>query len=451
MNTYNESGPLFQDNNEHNSLLPLGDIDEEAFESQMEDPVSLDFIPAFQVFPSMQEEQLVYFLMMVRTAAFSREAARTPLNVCLILDQSSSMRGDKLYAVKAAARHVVDQLTVADYFSLISFNDRATTVVNCQRVASREMIKQLIDGIEPRGGTELANGLYAGIAEMRPATQFTSLNYILLLTDGQTYGDADRCVQLGQEASRHKIVIHPMGVGTDWNEDLLETVAAKSGGSSEYIESADQIVRIFMQKINQLRGTLTQTSSLRFEPSSKVRLKQIHRVTPNISELVYLQTPDGAFEANLGPLGKGTEYSLLMEAVVPPHPPGSHQVGSVSITFSDAGSSGSAKQVELPLGMTFAESTKGVVIDSEVKNVIEKITAFKLQAKAWQEIAQGDVKSGTKRLAAVSTRLLSMGQVDLAQEVQQEVRNLEQRGTASSQGKKRIKYGTRGLTADFLE
>ena len=447
---FDDDGPLFQDDPVE-AVLRQGLVAEPDFEEEAQDEMGLDFVPAFQAFPSMQEEQLIYILLLFRTAHHSRNSSRTPLNVCLVLDQSSSMRGDKLYAIKSAARHVVDQLTVADYFSLISFNDRATTVVSCQRVSSRETIKQLIDSIEGRGGTELANGLYAGIAEMRPATGQTALNYILLLTDGQTYGDADRCVQLGQEAARHHIVIHPMGVGTDWNEDLLETVAAKSGGSSEYIESADQIVRIFMQKINQLRGTLTQTSSIRFEPASRVHLKAIHRLAPNIAELTPVTTPDGASEADLGPLGKGTEYSFLLEVVVPPQQPGNHAVGNVSITFSNAGASGAAKQIELPLGLNFAESTKGFALDPEVKSVIERVSAFKLQARAWQDIAAGDVKSGTRRLAAVSTRLLSMGQVDLAQEVQREVRNLEQRGTASSEGKKRIKYGTRGLTADFLE
>src|SRR5689334_14036704 len=123
MKSYDNNGPLFQDNpEESNALLHLGEVDEAELESAMEDPVSLDFIPAFQVFPSMQEEQLAYALLSVRTAAFSRESVRTPLNVCLVLDQSSSMRGDKLYAVKAAARHVVDQLTVADFFTLVSFN-----------------------------------------------------------------------------------------------------------------------------------------------------------------------------------------------------------------------------------------------------------------------------------------------------------------------------------------
>lgn len=448
---FDDEGPLFTNEYDSEALLAPGDVDEPELEGEAQDPVTLDFIPAFKVFPVTSEQQLVYIKVLVRTASHIRSSKRTPLNVCLVLDQSSSMRGEKLYAIKAAARQVVDQLTVADYFSLVSFNDRATTVVNCQRVSSRETIKQLIDGIEGKGGTELANGLFAGINEMRPATAATTLNYLLLLTDGQTYGDADRCVHLGQEAARHKIVIHPMGVGTDWNEDLLETVAARSGGSSEYIESADQIIKIFMHKINQLRGTLTQTSAVRFEPMPGARLKQIYRITPNIGELVPVETPDGATEANLGPLGKGAEYSLLMEVIVPPGPAGSRGIGNLSITFGTAGASGSSKQVELPMGLSFAESTKGVAIDHEVRMVIEKISAFKLQARAWQDIAAGDIGGGTKRLAAVSTRLLSMGQVDLAQQVQQEVKNLEQRGTASSQGKKRIKYGTRGLTADADE
>jgi Ca-activated chloride channel homolog len=443
---FDDEGPLFAEE-ENSQIIPTTP---QEVQLPPEELLTLDFIPAFSVLPVMQEEQLVYIHVLLRTAAHSRETSRTPLNVCLVLDQSSSMRGDKLYAVKTAARHVVDQLTVNDYFSLISFNDRPTTVVRCQKVTSRETIKQQVDSIEGKGGTELANGLFAGISEMRPATAMTSLNYILLLTDGQTYGDADRCVQLGEEAARHKIVIHPMGVGTDWNEDLLETVAAKTGGSSEYIESADQIVKIFLQKINQLRGTLTQNSSLRYEGLDNGRLKKVYRVTPNISELPTVATPDGATEVSLGPLGQGTEYSLLLEVIVPPRNPGMQRIGNVSIVFAEPGTSGASKAIELPVGLNFAESTRGATIDPEVKGIIEKVTAYTLQSRAWQEIASGDIAGGTRRLAAVSTRLLSMGQVDLAQEVQQEVQNLKQRGTATSQGKKRIKYGTRDLTADMF-
>ena len=104
-----------------------------------------------------------------------------------------------------------------------------------------------------------------------------------------------------------------------------------------------------------------------------------------------------------------------------------------------------SNQFKMALGLSFSENTAGITIDPEVRSLIEKVTAFRLQAKAWQDIAQGDIKSGTQRLTAVSTRLLNIGEKELANQVLQEIRNLEQRGTVSSGGRKRIKYGTRGL------
>lgn len=444
---------LFDDSDTANNANSEEDVQELA-DSPTAPPLSdelvaLDYLPAFQAFPSLSEQQLAYLLLLIRTSANTNQVNRTPLNICLILDQSSSMKGEKLFQVKSAARQVVDQLTIADFFTLITFNDRPTTVVSCQKVSSRESIKGLIDNIEGRGGTELATGLQAGIQEMRRATSFTSLNYVLLLTDGQTYGDADRCVQLGQDASRHSIVIYPMGVGTDWNEDLLETVAAKSGGSSEYIETADQIVRVFMQKINQLRSTLAHTSLLSFQPAPGVSVKKVHRVSPSIAllEPTSVDAPSPIY--NLGPLGRGSEYSVLVEMVLPPSPAGTRRIADAHLSFNSPDASRTRVNTQLSLGLNFADSTKGVSLNPDVRHVIEQVTAFQLQARAWQEIADGDVANGTKRLAAVSTRLLSMGEVDLAAQVQLEVDNLESRGTTSSQGKKRIKYGTRGLTGDI--
>lgn len=416
--------------------------------SSREELITLDYMPSFQAYPSLSEQQLAYLLLVARTHGSSMQSNRTPLNVCLVIDHSSSMRGEKLFQVKSAARQVVDQLTVADFFTLIAFNDRPTTVVSCQKVTSRENIKSLIDGIEGRGGTELATGLQAGIQEMRRATAFTNLNYVLLLTDGQTYGDADRCVQLGQEAARNNIVIYPMGIGTDWNEDLLETVAAKCGGSSEYIESADQIARAFMQRINQLRSSLTHSSVLTFQPVNGVVLRKVHKVNPSIAELEQINPNAAAPAYNLGPLARDSEYSILVEMALPPCPVGTYRIADVNLTFNAPDASRARIDTKIAIGLNFVESTKGFSLNPEMRQLIERVSAFQLQSRAWQEISSGDVASGTRRLAAVGTRLLSMGEVDLAEQVQNEVANLEARGTSSSQGQKRIKYGTRGLTSD---
>ncbi len=429
------------------SELGLVRVDEQ--KDPDEEFLNIDFVPAFQIFPATRESQVVYVLLKVLLGKDRRDIQRTPLNIALVLDQSSSMRGEKLYALKAAARRLVDALTPSDYFSLVSFNDRATVVVSCQKVTSKETIKHHIDSIDARGGTELANGLYAGINEMKPAAEQTSLNFLLLLTDGQTYGDADRCVQLGQEAARQRIAIHAMGVGIDWNEDLLETVAAQCGGNTEYIASADKIMSTFLKKIKTLRNTVTPVSNLRFELSPQIRLQQIHRVSPIIAELPARPMPDGAVEYNLGPLTLHTRYTLLLEMVASNCEPGVLPAGSVRLAFQPAGTEKPNVQLKMAMGLSFSDNTAGIAIDPDVKSLIEKVTAYRLQAKAWQDIARGDIKSGTQRLTAVSTRLLNIGEGDLANQVLQEIRNLEQRGTTSSGGRKHIKYGTRGLATDF--
>jgi Ca-activated chloride channel family protein len=144
-------------------------------------------------------------------------------------------------------------------------------------------------------------------------------------------------------------------------------------------------------------------------------------------------------------MGRGSEYRVLLEVVIPPFSPGTYQIANLGLNYVTTEEQ-QPFSVRLPIGLTFVDSQQPTPISPEVRAIIEKITTYKIQAKAWQDISDGNIDSGKKKLAAVGTRLLSMGEVDLAAQVQEEILNLEQRGSTSAEGKKRIKYGTRGLT-----
>ena len=86
--------------------------------------------------------------------------------------------------------------------------------------------------MQTSGATEIYNGLKAGLQEVRRTVDPSRVNHIILLTDGQTYGDEQACLALAEEAAAKNIGISGMGIGSEWNDIFLDALASKTGGSS---------------------------------------------------------------------------------------------------------------------------------------------------------------------------------------------------------------------------
>ena len=85
----------------------------------------------------------------------------------------------------------------------------------------------------------MLQGLMAGLHELEANRGKASVNHLILLTDGQTYGDEAECLERAHWAGNHQITLTTMGVGSDWNEDLLDKMASSAGGESVYRTLAD--------------------------------------------------------------------------------------------------------------------------------------------------------------------------------------------------------------------
>jgi len=89
--------------------------------------------------------------------------------------------------------------------------------------------------------------------------------------------------------------------------------------------------------------------------------------------------------------------------------------------------------------------------DASIMNLAEKVMAFKLQTRALEEARMGDVAGATRKLRAAATRLLELGETDLAEAAQREADNLEKSGQMSASGTKKLRYQTRKLTQKLPE
>ncbi len=198
----------------------------------MERDIRLSCTPSRERLPVLQEQQVLYLLIELLPTGGGEGRARMPLDICLVLDCSSSMRGDRLHQAKEAARYIVGQLTPEDYFCLITFNDRAAVVVPRQPVQTPAAIREHISEIQASGGTEMGRGLEQAMEQMFRVAAFSGVRRIILLTDGQTYGDEQRCVELAhkaQEAGMEIKMLRPFGhpaqtiveVAKEGNYDLI--------------------------------------------------------------------------------------------------------------------------------------------------------------------------------------------------------------------------------------
>jgi Ca-activated chloride channel homolog len=410
--------------------------------------VQLRITPGRPALMQSQDPQIVYMLIEALPAGIPDADINLPVNLGFILDRSSSMRGERLYQVKEACNHVVNQLGRQDYFSLVSFNDRAEVVVPCQRPSDKEQIKRAIGMIEARGGTEMATGMQMGLQEVSRPMMSRGISRLVLLTDGRTYGDESRCVEIARRAQAKGIGITALGVGSEWNEDLLETIAASENSRTEYITNAQQIVTVFSDELQRLHNVLAHKVDLRLHMHPQAEIRSLYRVRPFITPVTAQPHSETLWRLALGEWVGRDDQIFLLEMVMPPLPPGPQTIMRVELSYEvpSVSSQPLLTQVDVQLPVKPAEQIRADV-DGVVKHWLERTVAYRLQASAWEQVEQGNIEEATKKLRMAGTRLLESGQTALAETVQEEATRLLRSGSASDEGRKQIKYGTRGLIA----
>jgi Ca-activated chloride channel family protein len=149
----------------------------------------------------------------------------------------------------------------------------------------------------------------------------------------------------------------------------------------------------------------------------------------------------------LGELEKGQPRSLLVEMLVGPRPAGRYRIAQAEVSYDVPGLklAGEKVRTDILLDVT-SDAALAKQYDAEVMNIVEKVTAFKLQTRALEEARLGNVDGASQKLRAAATRLLEIGEEDLAQSALEEADNLEKSGQMSSHGTKKLRYETRKLT-----
>src|SRR5580704_12215244 len=173
--------------------------------------------------------------------------------VVLIIDKSSSMEGRKIELARVAAIGVVENLRPIDQVGVLIFDNSFEWAVPIRRAEDKAIIKRLISGITPDGGTQIAPALNEAFRRIRPAN--ATYKHIVLLTDGiSEEGDS---MTLAKEAEAQKVTISTVGLGQDVNRNYLERVAASAGGKSYFLTEPQGLEQLLLRDVLEHTGTTT--------------------------------------------------------------------------------------------------------------------------------------------------------------------------------------------------
>jgi Ca-activated chloride channel family protein len=396
--------------------------------------------------PVLKTQQLVYVYMNIE-AGEGMTNVRAPLNISLVLDKSGSMEGQKIKNLREAAKNVIDLLDVSDYVSIIAFSDQVYTIAPSTMASTKDDLKREIDRIRDGGGTAMSGGIRRGLRELEKNLTPDRLNRMLLLTDGQTFGDEDQCQKLGAEMGPKGVVIQALGLGEDWNEDLLDQVAEASGGKADFIETPEEINAFFQEAVQRMQATVVQNGQLIMRLVNGVTPRQVWQVTPMIENLGYKPISDEDVQVDLGAIDKDQGTALLVELLVSPRPEGRYRIAQAEVNYDVPALNLVDEKVKEDVMIDFTTNAQmAKEYDAFTMNLVEKVTAFKLQTRALNAARMGDTDGASKQLRAAATRLLQVGENKLAEAALQEAQNLEEKGEMSSAGSKKLRYETRKLT-----
>jgi Ca-activated chloride channel family protein len=395
----------------------------------------------------------------------TREAAvldPLPLDLALVIDRSSSMKkGGKIVEAKNAVRAILDKLHIEDLLTLVFFDDRAEVIADGETVNGRAGIEAALSNLRPQGGTVISSGLSATLDRLAARKKRTQAATIVLLTDGRTYGDEDRCRELAAQARNLGVSITALGMGTDWNRDLLDRLAAISGGSSDFVERPQELQDRFEHVVQRLRATLAAGMRLTLQPAEGVRIARVTRLAPDIAEVFAVPTnslaataasiPVGPITVDLGALvGRpdvevaAVMWELLLDPAVYAPRAGMFEIGQLQATYW-APRAGGGKTERLDQIVQVPQNSAGQVapIEPDVQMALGLITAYRFQAQADAYMTQGKLADAARVMTTSALRLQQAGDEALATQARRAAQALDGNAAQRVEETLRAKYKTK--------
>ena len=281
--------------------------------------------------------QIVFTLLKLAPIIEKLPTKRSSLSLAIVVDVSGSM--NETYQNKTKKEYVVDALsdffkksnfTAEDYFTIIAFDDKAQIVIPLTQFNSVEQILSTIKNILTIGGgmTAIASGLELAVEQFKQVSK-KSVKRILLFTDGESTvkGDEDRCRLYATKCKEENIVVSPIGVGEEYNEELLYDIADKTCGIPYHLRNISEFLSKLYEELNFMLTEFITNVRMELEVPRLISVEEVFKVTPSYT--VIDKKDNSFFLGNISTSG----VAVILKFVLKKYPPARIKVCNIKLTY----------------------------------------------------------------------------------------------------------------------
>ncbi len=311
---------------------------------------------------------VINILIQLEAPVVQAQKKRAPVAVSLVIDCSGSMSAAKKldYAIEAG-KTLVRGMEESDQMALVVYASDVRVLRKMGPLTDKQAVIKMLEGLSPMDYTNLSGGLEGGIKELGQLKGKASANEpeglvrrVILLSDGlanKGVTNGELVAEIGAKARKSGLSVSSIGLGTDYDENLMQLLAQRGGGAYYYVKDSEDLPLVFKQELNMSANLATR--GLRFSFEGLPGVKDVKVYGYNTEE------ENGKLEIESSDLGSGEKRQILLRVTATPEAGKSLQeLGKLHMEYNDA--EGNKKEAVIPLKVQVAaDAAAATKLDTE--------------------------------------------------------------------------------------
>ncbi|MCA9515941.1 MAG: VWA domain-containing protein [Myxococcales bacterium] len=231
-------------------------------------------------------DQTAYLRVALSAGKLPAKAPRPRVNLAIVVDRAHGLGHQHLDVLRATIDAAVAQLSPEDAVSVVAYDGTVELLVPATRARERTTITSGLEHLRPGAGSALFAATSKGAAEVRKFRDGTTVDRVLLLSDGAaSVGPTtpQELARLGAALRREGIGLVALGIGDDYDVDALAALAEGNGGRFLGVEDVATLPAVVRDGVGSLAAVVAQNVTVSVKFCSQVVPKAVYGARAEIS------------------------------------------------------------------------------------------------------------------------------------------------------------------------